>query len=194
MLEPLAVPYGGAGGTPSAHPPLLAYDGGATDNLGIRTLMSVVNEALSAHSMSQLFPRGCLAVSIDATGRQNNGARKPISAAAALLKGHRRNVLELAGIPAAEQDATMVGTFQVGPAGAGGLCHFWHIALRQLPESDSLGARVTAIKTNLGLTAEDQALLIEAAARLVSAGRDAMTRRADWAAFIMGPPAIFSEP
>ncbi|MGZ8383569.1 MAG: hypothetical protein ACXWWE_06110, partial [Nitrospira sp.] len=158
------------------------------------TLMRVVNDALSAHPMSELLPRGCLVISIDATGRQLNEARKPLSAAAALLRGHRRNVLELAGIPAAQQDVAMFGTFPVGLNGVSGTCHFWHIALRQLPDSDPLGARVTGIKTNLGLSAEDQASLVEAAARLVAQGREAMTGRAAWAGFMAGPPALFSHP
>jgi hypothetical protein len=33
----------------------------------------------------------------------------------------------------------MFGTFQVGMNGHGGTCRFWHIALRQLPDSDPLG-------------------------------------------------------
>ncbi|MDP9131570.1 MAG: patatin-like phospholipase family protein [Nitrospirota bacterium] len=48
VLEPLAIPYRKAGDGSSDQPPLLAYDGGAADNLGIRTLMLVVNDALSA--------------------------------------------------------------------------------------------------------------------------------------------------
>jgi predicted acylesterase/phospholipase RssA len=194
VLEPLVIPYGRVGATSSDQPSLLAYDGGATDNLGIRTLMRVVNDALSAQPMSEILPRGCLVISIDATGRQLNEARKPLSAAAALLRGHRRNVLELAGIPAAQQDVAMFGTFQVGVNGVSGTCHFWHIALRQLPESDPLGARVTRIKTNLGLSAEDQASLAEAAARLVAQGRQALTGQATWAGFIANPPALFSYP
>jgi predicted acylesterase/phospholipase RssA len=194
VLEPLAIPYGRVDATSSDQPSLLAYDGGATDNLGIRTLMRVVNDALSAQPMSEILPRGCLVISIDATGRQLNEARKPLSAAAALLRGHRRNVLELAGIPAAQQDVAMFGTFQVGVNGVSGTCHFWHIALRQLPESDPLGARVTRIKTNLGLSAEDQASLAEAAARLVAQGRQALTGQATWAGFIASPPALFSYP
>jgi hypothetical protein len=194
VLEPLAVPYGSAEGATLQQPPLLAYDGGATDNLGIRTLLQVVNDRLSAQSMSDLFPGGCLVISVDATGRQMNESRKPLSAAAALLRGHRRNVLELVGIPAAQQDLAMFGIFPVGANGMGGTCHFWHIALRQLPDSDPLGARVTGITTNLGLSAEDQAALIEAAARLVMQGREGMTRTASWAGFIASPPALFSKP
>ncbi|HET6846653.1 MAG TPA: patatin-like phospholipase family protein [Anaerolineales bacterium] len=194
VLEPLAIPHGRVEGDSSEQSPLLAYDGGAADNLGIRTLLQIVNDALTAQSLSDLFPRGCLVISVDATGRQANEPRKPLSAAAALLRGHRRNVLELVGIPAAQQDVTMFGTFGVGSNGAGGTCHFWHIALRQLAESDPLGARVTGIKTNLGLSAEDQASLVEAAARLVAQGRESMTRTASWAGFLATPPALFSPP
>ena len=194
VLEPLAIPYGQAEGAPSGQPPLLAYDGGAADNLGIRTLMQVVNEALSEQSMADRFPRGCLVVSIDATGRQLNERRKPLSAAAALLRGHRRNVLELAGIPVSQQDASMFGTFQVGMNGHGGTCRFWHIALRQLPDSDPLGDRVTHIKTNLGLSAEDQAALATAAARLVAKGREEMHQADGWAWFMSARPALLTHP
>lgn len=194
VLEPLAIPSGQAEGAPSGQPPLLAYDGGAADNLGIRTLMQVVNDALSKQSMADRFPRGCLVVAIDATGRQLNAQRKPLSAAAALLRGHRRNVLELAGIPASQQDASMFGTFQVGMNGNGGTCRFWHIALRQLPDSDPLGDRVTHIKTNLGLSAEDQAALVTAAARLVAKGRAEMHQADGWAEFMSARPALLTHP
>ena len=194
VLEPLAISYGQAEGAPSGQPPLLAYDGGAADNLGIRTLMQVVNDALSEPSMTDRFPRGCLVVSIDATGRQLNEQRKPLSAAAALLRGHRRNVLELAGIPVSQQDASMFGTFQVGMNGNGGTCRFWHIALRQLPDSDPLGDRVTHIKTNLGLSAEDQAALATAAARLVAKGREEMHQADGWAEFMSARPALLTHP
>ncbi|MEK6801756.1 MAG: patatin-like phospholipase family protein [Nitrospirota bacterium] len=194
VLEPLAIPYGMANGTPSGQPPLLAYDGGAADNLGIRTLMQVVNDALSEQSMADRFPRGCLVVSIDATGRQLNEQRKPLSAAAALLRGHRRNVLELAGIPVSQQDASMFGTFRVGLNGNGGTCLFWHIALRQLPASDPLGDRATYIKTNLGLSAEDQSALVTAAARLVAKGREEMPQADGWADFTSARPALLTQP
>lgn len=194
VLEPLALPYGQAEGAPSGQPPLLAYDGGAADNLGIRTLMQVVKDALSEQAMADRFPRGCLVVSIDATGRQLNEQRKPLSAAAALLRGHRRNVLELAGIPVSQQDASMFGTFQVGMNGNGGSCRFWHIALRQLPDSDPLGDRVTHIKTNLGLSAEDQAALATAAARLVAKGREEMHQADGWAEFMSARPALLTHP
>lgn len=194
VLEPLALTRGGAGTNGSGPPPVLAYDGGAADNLGIRTLMQVVNGALSEQAMADRFPRGCLVVSVDATGRQLNEQRTPLSAAAALLRGHRRNVLELAGIPVSQQDASMFGTFQVGMNGNGGTCRFWHIALRQLPDSDPLGDRVTHIKTNLGLSTEDQAALATAATRLVAKGREEMHQADGWAEFMSARPALLTHP
>jgi hypothetical protein len=47
---------------------------------------------------------------------------------------------------------------------------FWHLALRQLPEDDPLGAKVTRIKTNLGLEQADQDALIRAARQLIEQG------------------------
>lgn len=196
VLEPLAIPYGGAGSDRSERPPLLAYDGGAADNLGIRTLMQVLDETSTARSMQDLFPRGCLVIAVDATGRQRNETRTALSAAAALLRGHRRNVLDLAGIPASQQDSAMFGSFRIGRDGTGGSCHFWHLALRQLPAHDPLGEQVTHIKTNLGLSAEDQAALVAAAARLVAKGREEMPRIEGWADFMEreNRPALPSQP
>jgi len=194
VLEPLALPYGDSGTDRADRPPLLVYDGGAADNLGIRTVMQMLEDTLSRRSMQTLFPRGCLVISVDATGRQRNEARTPLSAAAALLRGHRRNVLELAGIPASQQDVTQFGTFRVGPDGTGGSCRFWHVALRHLPDSDPLGERVTHIKTNLGLPADDQAALVEAAARLVTRGRADMHRLEGWTSFVESSSAHPSSP
>ena len=194
VLEPLNVTDGRVGTTGAPPDPVLAYDGGAADNLGIRTLMQVVEGALISRSMTDLFPQGCLIISIDATGRQRNEAHTPLSAATALLRGHRRNVLELAGIPVSRQDVVQFGAFRVGQNGSGGICQFWHVALRQLPEGDPLGEHVTHIKTNLGLSAEDQAALIAAAARLVAKGREEMNGTAGWAGFVETKPALFSHP
>lgn len=194
VLEPLKLTDGRAGMNGASANPVLAYDGGAADNLGIRTLMQVVEGALINRSMTDLFPQGCLVISIDATGRQKNETHTPLSAAAALLRGHRRNVLELAGIPASQQDAAQFGSFRVGEDGGGGFCRFWHVALRQLPDSDPLGEHVTHITTNLGLSAEDQAALIAAAARLVAKGRQEMNGTAAWAGFLDTKPALFSHP
>ncbi|MBS0169615.1 MAG: patatin-like phospholipase family protein [Nitrospira sp.] len=194
VLEPLRLTDGDAGTSGASSDPVLAYDGGAADNLGIRTLMQVVEGALINRPMTDLFPQGCLVISIDATGRQKNETHTPLSAAAALLRGHRRNVLELVGIPASRQDVAQFGTFRVGEDGGGGSCRFWHVALRQLPDSDPLGERVTHIKTNLGLSADDQAALIAAAGRLVAKGREEMKGTAGWAGFLDTKPALLSHP
>jgi hypothetical protein len=194
LLEPLALTDGRTGTNGTATDPVLAYDGGAADNLGIRTLIHVVEETLSEQPMADRFPQGCLVISIDATSRPRNEANTPLSAAAALLRGHRRHVLELVGIPAAQQDRAMFGTFRVGQNGSGGICRFWHVALRQLPDSDPLGEHVTHITTNLGLSAEDQAALLTAAARLVAKGRQEMNGTGGWAGFLETKPALFSHP
>lgn len=194
LLEPLTLTDGRTGTNGASADPVLAYDGGAADNLGIRTLMHVVEENLSEQPMADRFPQGCLVISIDATSRPRNETRTPLSAAAALLRGHRRNVLELAGIPTAEQDRALFGTFRVGLNGSGGTCQFWHVALRQLPDSDPLGDYVTHITTNLGLSAEDQAALVAAAAHLVSKGREAMNGTAGWAWVAESKPVLRSHP
>jgi hypothetical protein len=59
----------------------------------------------------------------------------------------------------------MFSTFAVN--GSQSVCTFWHLALRQLPEDDPLGAKVTRIKTNLGLEQADQDALILAARQLI---------------------------
>ena len=194
VLEPLKLMDGRAGMNGASSDPILAYDGGAADNLGIRTLVQVLEKVSANRSLSDLFPQGCLVISIDATGRQRNDTQTPLSAAAALLRGHRRNVLELMGIPASQQDVAQFGTFRIGQDGVGETCRFWHVALRQLPDSDPLGEQVTHIKTNLGLPAEDQAALTAAAARLVAKGREEMNGTAGWAGFLGTKPALLSHP
>ena len=194
VLEPLKLTDGRVGMNGASSHPILAYDGGAADNLGIRTLVQVLEDTSANRPLSDLFPQGCLVISIDATGRQKNETHTPLSAAAALLRGHRRNVLELAGIPASQQDMTQFGTFRIGQDGVGGLCQFWHVALRQLPDSDPLGDHVTHIRTNLGLSNEDQTALIAAAARLVAKGREEMNGTAGRAAFTGSKPALLSHP
>ena len=66
----------------------------------------------------------------------------------------------------------MFGTFMVGRNGSGSACRFWHLSLRQLSDDDPLGARVTRIKTNLGLDQSDQEALIQAADQLVQQALD----------------------
>lgn len=170
LFEPIALHDGDSKTAGPHRPSVLAYDGGPVDNLGVRTLITMLNDALVTESRERLFPKGCLVISVDATPRRTK-SDEPLSAAAVLLKSNRRDMLELAGIPARDQDIVMFSTFPVGRGENGGLCRFWHIALRQLPDDDPLGARVTRIPTNLGLDRADQDALISAAVRLVERGR-----------------------
>ena len=183
LLEPIAL-FDGAdqAGTP-ALPAVIAYDGGPADNLGVRTLMTVLDLSLENRSREEVFPRGCWIVSVDATGRFDNLKHEPLTAATVLLKSHRREVLELAGIPAGQQDHTKFGAFRTGGKTGGGSCRFWHLALRQLSEHDTLGGRVTRIKTNLGLERADQEDLASAARILVDQARiEAMTQQQEFGA------------
>ena len=62
------------------------------------------------------------------------------------------------------------------------------VALRQLPDTDALGARVTRIETNLGLGQADQAALVAAAKRLMERGQSEAQHEAE----ILG--TFFHEP
>ena len=150
---------------PALHPAVLAYDGGPADNLGIKTLVNLLGKADQRAALSAQFPEGCLIIAVDATPRILSAKDQPLSASTVLLKSHRREVLERVGIAEEQQDRAMFSTFTVN--GSQSICTFWHLALRQLPEGDPLGAKVTRIKTNLGLEQADQDALIRAARRLI---------------------------
>lgn len=146
-----------------------AYDGGAGDNLGIATLLRLLERDATHEPLEAHFPDGCLVIAVDATPRSRRDNDRPISAAAALLANNRRHILDRAGISPADQDRIMFGEFPVGHGSS--RCRLWHIALRQLSEDDGFGAQVARTPTNLGLDREDQDRLLVAAARLVERGR-----------------------
>jgi predicted acylesterase/phospholipase RssA len=150
---------------------LTAYDGGTGDNLGISTLLRVLEREASHEPLEATFPDGCLVIAVDATPRARSEPEKPISAAAALLANNRRHILDRAGIAPADQDRVMFSEFAVGHGP--GRCRFWHLALRQLSEEDPLEAQAVRTPTNLGLDREEQERLRIAAARLVARGRQA---------------------
>ena len=77
VLEPMAL-FDGAdsAGTP-AIPSIIAYDGGPADNLGVRTLMTMVDRSLKGRSYEEAFPRGCWIIAVDATGRFDNLRHEP---------------------------------------------------------------------------------------------------------------------
>jgi len=158
--------YGKASSSGSTtRPTVLAYDGGPVDNLGVKTLVNLLRNADQGAPIAARFPAGCLIISVDATPRIAGEQYQPLSASTVLLKSQRREVLEGVGIVAAQQDRAMFSTFTVN--GSQSVCTFWHLALRQLPESDPLGAKVTRIKTSLGLDQADQDALISAARELM---------------------------
>ena len=161
--------YGGASASGSDwHPAVLAYDGGPVDNLGVKTLVNLLRNADRSMPVATRFPEGCLIISVDATPRIAGEQDQPLSASTVLLKSQRREVLEGVGIVADQQDHRMFSTFPVN--GSQSACTFWHLALRQLPDTDPLGARVTRIKTSFGLEATDQDALIRAAHQLIEQG------------------------
>lgn len=161
--------YGNASSSgATTRPTLLAYDGGPVDNLGVKTLVNLLRNADQGAPIAARFPEGCLIISVDATPRIAGEQDQPLSASTVLLKSQRREVLEGVGIVAAQQDRKMFSTFSVN--GSQSACTFWHLALRQLPDTDPLGARVTRIKTSFGLEATDQDALIRAAHQLVEQG------------------------
>lgn len=161
--------YGNATSSSSTtRPTVLAYDGGPVDNLGVKTLVNLLRNADQGAPIAARFPEGCLIISVDATPRIAGEQDEPLSASTVLLKSQRREVLEGVGIVAAQQDRAMFSTFTVN--GSQSVCTFWHLALRQLPDTDPLGARVTRIKTSFGLELIDQEALIRAAHQLIEQG------------------------
>lgn len=164
VFDPVTLPSS----EPASHPAVLAYDGGPSDNLGIKTLVNLLVKADQRASLAAQFPMGCVLIAVDATPRIAGEQAQPLSASTVLLKSHRREVLERVGIIEERQDRAMFGTFTVN--GNQSVCTFWHLALRRLPEDDPLGAKVTRIKTNLGLEQADQDALIRAARQLVEQG------------------------
>lgn len=164
VFDPVLLPSSESGSQLS----VLAYDGGPADNLGIKTLVNLLGKADQRSALTTQFPKGCLIIAVDATPRITSMNHQPLSASTVLLKSHRREVLERVGIVEERQDRAMFGTFTVN--GSQSVCTFWHLALRQLSDEDPLGAKVTRIKTSLGLEQVDQDALIRVARQLIEQG------------------------
>ncbi|ULA64365.1 MAG: PNPLA domain-containing protein [Nitrospira sp.] len=171
-----------ASSAPASHPDILASDGGSADNLGVKTLVNLLVKADRRAALAEQFPKGCLIIAVDATPRIAGEKDHPLSASTVLLKSHRREVLERVGMMEDRQDRAMFSTFTVN--GNQSACAFWHLALRQLPDEDPLGVKVTRIKTNLGLDQADQEALIRAAHRLTEQGIAALRDDAIGPAFL----------
>ena len=149
LFTPLMLMPAGDGEADGASRGGTAYDGGAGDNLGIATLLRLLERDTTHEPLEAHFPDGCLVIAVDATPRSRRDNEQPLSAAAALLANNRRHILDRAGIPPADQDRIMFGEFPVGHGSS--RCRLWHIALRQLSDDDGFGAQVARTPTNLGL-------------------------------------------
>ena len=171
LFPPLMLAAAGEADANGAGRGVTASDGGTGDNLGIATLLRVLERDTTHEPLEAHFPDGCLLIAVDATPRAEREPEKPISAAAALLANNRRHILDRAGMPPVDQDRVMFSEFVVGHGPS--RCRFWHIALRQLPDDDPFGAQAARTPTNLGLEQEDRDRLRVAAARLVARGRHA---------------------
>lgn len=181
VLEPVLL----RNGSPeAARSDVLLYDGGTVDNLGVKTLLTLLNKSVERASLATAFPQGCLVIAVDATPRSGSENSQPLPASTVLLKSNRREVLERVGMPADQQDRARFSSFTVGRNGKQSDCRFWHLALRHLPDSDPLGAKVTRIATSLKIETGDQEALVAAAKRLVEEGREQAVRREDWAEFL----------
>lgn len=167
VLDPVVLRSGSAESAQASRSAILVYDGGTVDNLGVKTLLTLLSQRAERESLAATFPQGCLVIAVDATPRIGSKNSKPLPASTVLLKSNRREVLERIGIPAERQDRTMFGTFAVGTGSSQSTCRSWHLSLRQLSDEEPLGARVTRIETNLGLDRADQDALAQAARTLV---------------------------
>lgn len=171
VFPPLMLAPAGQSGPNGARRGVTVYDGGAGDNLGLATLLRLLEREARHQPLESRFPDGCLVIGMDATPRPGQEPEKPISAAAALLANNRRHMLNRVGVSPGDQDRVMFGEFVVGEGPS--RCRFWHVALRQLSEDDPFAVRIVRTATNLGLDAEERERLQVAAARLVQRGRQA---------------------
>ena len=166
-------------------------DGAISDQVTTQQVIS--QKTISAQTVCQagktpipiatLFPKGCVLIAVDATPRgrshdlEHAHARRYtdyifdrdfLNATDVMLLSTRREVLESVGIKKEEIDKIIIWTYSL--PGENGSCQIWHLALRQLPEGDPLGDRVTKIETSFGIETEEQKELILAAKRLVNQG------------------------
>lgn len=168
-LPPVALRRRGSDGLEAADTPaVILYDGGVADNLGVSTLISLLDEADAGRPLAERFPKGCLIIAADATPRKAREGPAPLSAAAGLLRNNRRDLLERVGIPAVDHDRRIVASARIGSGSS--RCTFWHVSLRQLPREEPLGRIVTQIPTELRMAAADREALERAARWLVDRG------------------------
>jgi len=170
------------------------FDGGPVDNLGIKTIRKVLDQAVSSPSHDVVFPKNCAVIAIDAAQRTNEGdpahanTRGPIdyfvdtdlfTAIDVMFDANRVGVLKGLGIAEGTADQDIFSQFPIldKEKKSRGDCNFWHISLRHLKYLknqdwlyQSLWDQAMTIETSFGLKPLDRAALIEAAHHLVADG------------------------
>ena len=170
------------------------YDGSAFDNLGLKTIGKVLDQAVSTVPRDVTFLKKCVVIAIDAAQRPKDfdptraNVRGPIdyfvdtdlfNALDVMYDVNRREVLKSFNIDKKEVDRQIFSQFSITNEQSKGTenCHFWHIALRHLEYLEgedslykSLWDRAMTIETSFGLDPLDRAALIEAARHLVADG------------------------
>jgi len=164
------------------------YDGGPTDNLGVQALMEFLIRTVTGTNLDTLFPKGCMIIVVDASPASGNdrlGDRESdrtlpdyfvntnaIDASDVMLGDLRVRILKEAGIQTVDRDIS--GVVQM-PDLHYCRCEVRHVALRHLlyhemarSEDDEFVVRVTRIKTNFGISKEEQDDLFRAAKVLVA--------------------------
>ena len=167
------------------------YDGGPVDNLGLKTLRTILRNTLATSTDEKPFPEHCAVIAIDAAQRLNDdnsahsAVRGPIdyfvdtnlfNAIDVMFDINRMDVLKDFGVDEEDIDRTIFSQFTIvdEERNLTRTCHFWHIALRHLEHLEtvdsldkSLWNRAMTIETSFGLKPSDRAALAEAARHLV---------------------------
>jgi len=169
-----------SGSTPSY---LHLSDGAVTDNLGLETLLEVLQTSVQHKTYS--FPKGCVLISIDATPPFFNSIadkmetrefpedyiidRNASEAVDFILLPRREDMLARVGVTEGKRDQEPLSEFAI-PEASRERCRFWHIALRHIQPKDAFGRALTQIPTEFKIRRHQQDHLFEAARTLVRHG------------------------
>ncbi len=158
-------------------------DAAVTDNLGLETLLEVLQTSLRQKTYS--FPKGCVLISIDATPNFFNSIadtmetrqfpedylidRNASEAVDFILLSQRRDTLALVGMTEEKRDQDPLSDFRLQESSRE-RCRFWHIALRYIQPRDDLGRALTQMPTEFNIRPRQQEDLFKAAHTLVRYG------------------------
>ena len=164
------------------------YDGGPKDNLGVEAILELLFRAVAGTNLDALFPKGCMIFVIDASPASSNERladresdrtlldyfvnTNAIDASDVMLGDLRERILKEVGMQSVDRDIS--GVVQM-PDPHSCRCEVRHVALRHLlyhewprSEDDEFVVRVTRIKTNFGISKDEQDDLFRAAKLLVT--------------------------